>query len=278
MGTLGRFLELNRHAFGNDPGRVVADAHHRPQQRGFLFGTGTGLVGPQAHRQAIDLQEFSQIADGVVLEQVGPGEHSIETAARHIAGLGLVGMDDPAERIQGLAFGAAISQAQLGTCGRIELEPGGLSEVEGSGNPLAAQQLPVQLNAGKALADGIEQVEDQVFEVRQVLEYFIEPVGLGLFGLVRVARRQYLPIHRGQGAATLADLRQQVRVLLLHVLEQLALGLDVALFCRPQDGGQAWRSQPVGGVVGELGTKLREPRRLLLLQGFALQRLSVNIN
>ena len=72
----GRVQKIQLHARRDDACRVVANAHQRPQQRHLLLFAGAAGVFADANRDAVDLQKLSQVADAVVLEQVGPHQLS----------------------------------------------------------------------------------------------------------------------------------------------------------------------------------------------------------
>ena len=92
---LGRLQVLDGHALGDDAGGAVAEAGDGGEQGGLLLRRGAAGVGPQARGDAEDLQQLRQVAQGVILEQVGPYQAAVQAQAGQVPTFCLVTMAEP---------------------------------------------------------------------------------------------------------------------------------------------------------------------------------------
>ncbi|MNR05935.1 hypothetical protein D3C85_1219870 [compost metagenome] len=163
-----------------------------------------------------------------------------------------MGVGDPAEGLQCFAAGRT-AQADFLAVAAMQLEPALRTVQDRLRQPVAADPLPaVVLQADKALADRIGDVEHHVLEVVQALHQAKQGAGSFLLAGAGVVRRDDVPVQAEHGAAPLAHLGHDVAVLLLHVFEQLVLANDVALFGSIQELGQLGRGQSAGRVAANL--------------------------
>src|SRR5690606_39301557 len=98
--AVGGLQKVDAHAFGDNAGGAVAQAGNRLQQRAFFFRAGVARVFAQPCRDAVNLQQFSQVADGVVLEQVRPRQNAVQPAAGNVAGFGAVRSEEHTSELQ----------------------------------------------------------------------------------------------------------------------------------------------------------------------------------
>lgn len=77
-------------------------------------------------------------------------------------------MQQPAKGIKPSAVKAAFNQADSVTVMGRSLEPALRALVEGTGQPDVFRLFPLYFHGSKAVANGVQQVEQQRFKLRQV--------------------------------------------------------------------------------------------------------------
>ena len=173
---------------------------------------------------------------------------------------------DPAKRPQRLARHAVLhgvgAQPQLLPIAPVQLKPALRPVRDRLRQPVTLHAVPLDLQAHKALADGVGHVKQHVLKVRHLLQQFVQlRGGLQLGAARRLLRRHHLPLQQA-GAAALVQLAGNVAVLLLHVLEQLELRCHIAGLGRVEDARQLARRQPARRVRLQLALQRRQVRRL----------------
>ena len=150
---------------------------------------------------------------------------------------------------QGQAVDAAggVTDAQLVARGLIPLEKARVAPRIG-GQPLPTGHAPVDLHRRKPLAQGIEQIADQVAEGR-VADQLAHRVGQ-LHGAGLVAGRFHHGGQPGHGHAAGAQHAAVVPVPLLDLLGQGQVVVMVALGGALQQTGQALGREPAGHRLG----------------------------
>ncbi|MCY1404992.1 hypothetical protein D9M71_202170 [compost metagenome] len=269
--AFGGVLEINLHAGGDDAARVMADAHYGPQQGRFLFLTGAAGVHAEAYRQAVDFQEFRQVAYGIVLEQVRPGQHHREAGAVQVARARAVDVCHPAEGAQCVAGRRVGAQAQLVAVVRVGLEQALFAVVDGGDGVQAVAEGPLQFQSAEGLQNAIGHIEQGVFEPGGGAQLLLDQLGVGLLGGAGSCRRFDGPGDVQDGPAALAQLAGEVGVLVLHIAGQVGDGGQVALFCLAQQAGQACGRQPFAGVFRVAVQDGADPAVLVRLQVFQVQ-------
>jgi hypothetical protein len=131
--------------------------------------------------------------------------------------------------------------------GRVEGEALLVDPLEGLRPDLSLGDLPHDLRHGETFPHSVEDVHEGVIEVLDVLHHL--PCGRGdLLVLGAVGGRQDVPLEaRHRELAGLQD-PGEVKVLLLHLLEELRLARHVPLVRLLEDPGEALRGEPLGGV------------------------------
>ena len=102
VGTAGRhhLLQFQLHRIGDNTGGIVANTQHRIHQGAFFGIRRARRVLPHPDRQTVNLQKLGHIPHRIILVQIRPGQHPIQTGTRQIARGGAVDMGYPAKRLQ----------------------------------------------------------------------------------------------------------------------------------------------------------------------------------
>ena len=221
----------------------MANGQHRPHQRGLVLLGRSFREFAELERQAVNLQELGEIAHRVVLPDKRPDEGAHQPRAGHVTGFGFGPVHHPAQRIEGHPFIAAITQAQGLRIIRQHLENRRVTPLAALGHQQPIHVLPTgELLRRKTLEQRIRSIKDGIGQPVKAAQQLLDKLAVGLLGGAGIVRGLQCPGHRQPGAAPLAKLTEQVRVFLLHVLGQLALGDQVAAL-----GVSEQLRRPIGG-------------------------------
>ncbi len=221
------------------------------QQGALLLAGGGAWVLAQPDGDAEDLQQFGQVAQGVVLEQVGPDQDAQQAHAGDIARLGAVAVLHPTQGPEGLAGARAVAQGQQVLVVGVKLkaavrDPGRLRT-----DPGGAVGLPGQGQVDPAVEQTVAHVDQQVLDL-QTAHDLAGLIGGALLGGGGLIRGQDGPVQLGHRLAALGQIGLDLRVLLLHVARQLVLAAEVAGLGLLQDAVEGGRGQAAAGVLGQL--------------------------
>ncbi|MNG02852.1 hypothetical protein D3C84_858970 [compost metagenome] len=133
----------------------------------------------------------------------------------------------------------------------------------------------VEFLADETLANGIGGREHHLFEVVQALQNAEQCCGSFLLFRAGVVRRHDVPIQLLHRVPALAHLGHDVAILFLHVLEQLVLADDVALFGRIEQLSQLGWGQTTGWMARHLVVQASDVGGLRFADLGQLDRLSV---
>src|SRR5690606_18669887 len=111
-----------------------------------------------------------QITGGDILEQIRPRQHAEQAAFDQPAAFGAMAVQKPAERLQLFPVQRAINQANIIPPEWRRLEPALRTLVKRARQPYPFGTFPLQLDGRETVTDGIEHIEEQRFEFRQILK------------------------------------------------------------------------------------------------------------
>ena len=117
------------------------------------------------YRLLLAIEPAAEARDGVRQTAL---EFAREAAADGQARLGLEAREDELERGERLRAPVAAQQGGMAVA-PVELEPLREAPLETPGHPLALRDVPDDLGHGEALADGVEDVEDLIEDLREAL-------------------------------------------------------------------------------------------------------------
>ncbi len=130
----------------------------------------------------------------------------------------------------------------------VESEPSGVAPDEARGHPFAARSIPDDFGGGEALAEGVEDIEEDVGEVEGAAEEEVAgEVGEAEVG-ARAGGGVDGDLEAGDGLFAGAEDGEVVEVFFFHFLGEFEVEEGIAEFGLAQDGAEFFGGEADGGM------------------------------
>ena len=237
--------ELDRRPVRENARRVRADLREGLHEGPLVVLARARLILAQAERHPVDLAERDPVLEGVVLEQVHPGDHAEDSGAGRVPAAGLVAVEDEFVLRELHPLGSLVRSDLEGVL-TVPKETLLIAGADVAHDDVTALIGPHNFRDGEALPDRVQEVEHDVPEPLDAVDLCLDELRDLLVPLVVGVEGDDLEVQARDRVLPGLELTEQVGVFLLHLLKELRLPEDVARvglleYLGEPDGGEAVR-------------------------------------